>query len=449
MPESKTGQVRVRPFALSSLRPSPENDRLYRRVRAEDPGIIDLARSIRENGVAQPLIVTADHFIVSGHRRYSAAALAGLLSVPAVVLDKRRDEFTDDEYLKLLREHNRQRDKSFAEQVREAVVDADPTVSLAELDAENDRRQRKMIDGQAVELDGYRGRPDISAAKRPMLDAAVRVVMGWRSTWPVSVRRVHYGLLNAPPLKHASKPGSRYRNDAASYKDLCDLLCRARLSGDVPMHAIDDETRPVDVWAVHAGVGGYCRDELDKLFGCYQRDLQQSQRRHIEIVGEKNTVGSILRPIAGQYRIPLTICRGYSSLPPRANMVERFKASGKEELVLLVASDFDPEGEDIPAAFAQSLRDDFGVSGVEAFKVALTAEQVRRFDLPAITKAKRSSSRHGKFQKINGDHAYELEALTPSSCRMRCGRRSTPSWTWRRSTPSAGPSAGTRGDCNS
>lgn len=98
----------------------------------------------------------------------------------------------------------------------------------------------------------------------------------------------------------------------------------------------------------------------------------QSQPNHIEIVGEKNTIQGVLRPVAMDYTIPYTIGGGYSSLPPRYAMAQRFKKSGKEQLVLLVLSDFDPEGEDIAEGFARSMRDDFKIKLVFPVKVALT-----------------------------------------------------------------------------
>jgi hypothetical protein len=49
--------------------------------------------------------------------------------------------------------------------------------------------------------------------------------------------------------------------------------------------------------------------------------------------------------------------------------------SGKDKLLLLVVSDFDPEGDDIPESFAKLMRDDFGIDNVEAIKVALTYQQ--------------------------------------------------------------------------
>ena len=64
--------------SLESIQPSPENDLIYRPVDETDPEFIELAASIREHGILEPLIVTADEYIVSGHRRHAAAKLAGL-----------------------------------------------------------------------------------------------------------------------------------------------------------------------------------------------------------------------------------------------------------------------------------------------------------------------------------------------------------------------------------
>jgi ParB family chromosome partitioning protein len=59
-----------------------------RQPRQDMGGLDDLAASIREYGIIQPLIVSpaADRFlIIAGHRRHCAARLAGLMRVPAVV----------------------------------------------------------------------------------------------------------------------------------------------------------------------------------------------------------------------------------------------------------------------------------------------------------------------------------------------------------------------------
>src|SRR5262249_35424110 len=166
-------------------------------------------------------------------------------------------------------------------------------------------------------------------------------------------------------------------------------------------------------WDVYRSVAPYLRRQLDGLFKGYYRDLQQSQPNHIEIIGEKNTIEGVLRPVAMEYTIPYTIGRGYTSLPLRYEMVQRFKRSGKDNLVLLVLSDFGPEGEDVGHSFARSLRDDFGVKNIAPIKVALTANQVRDLGLPPKMKAKEKSSRYEKFVERHGDDVFELEAIRP------------------------------------
>jgi hypothetical protein len=94
-------------------------------------------------------------------------------------------------------------------------------------------------------------------------------------------------------------------------------------------------------------------------------------------------------------------------------MVNRFKRTGKRRLVLLIVSDFDPEGEDIAHSFARSLRDDFDVTSIHPIKVALTREQVAEMRLPPQMKAKEGSSRRKKFVERNGDDVFELEAIPP------------------------------------
>jgi ParB-like nuclease domain len=106
---------------VATLKPSPENERIYRPVY-DDPDINRLMESIRTNGLFVPLIITKDNFVVSGHRRLSALKRLKKVWVPCQVLPVRRDSMTADEFVTLLREHNRQRHKSVAEQVREELI---------------------------------------------------------------------------------------------------------------------------------------------------------------------------------------------------------------------------------------------------------------------------------------------------------------------------------------
>jgi ParB-like chromosome segregation protein Spo0J len=371
-----------------------------------------LAQSIKDFGLKESLVLTSDLYVLSGHRRRVAAKLAGLESVPCRV-----EEFdaNDERVAGLLTSYNRQRVKTSDAIEREELVLTNPEEAHRCLTEH--RRQRSVAGLQDVATIpiGYRKRrAKISDAKTPFLNAIIKVLNNYKKFWPLTDRQMHYALLNDPPLIHASKPDSSYANNQKCYKRLCDLLTRARLEGDIPFHCLHDPTRPVTVWNLPQSIAPFIRKEVDGFLKEYYRDLLQSQPNHVEIIGEKNTIEGILRPVAMNFTIPYTIGRGYLSLPPRWNMAERFRKSGKDKLVLLVLSDFDPEGEDIAESFARSMRDDFKIYSIFPVKVALTSDQVRDTELPPQMKAKEDSSRRKKFVDRHGDDVYELEAIPPA-----------------------------------
>ena len=394
------------------IRPSPENDKLYKPVDPNDPSIIDLAESIRRDGLLEPIVITHDFYVVSGHRRLAACRLAGLEFVHCRVLEFDRSN-DPDRFVKLLREHNRQRVKSFDEQIREAVIDADPDEARTEL--EDYRREKSKVGHEPLLMNDTRQRKEISVAKSAFVAAIDEVLDGLADFGAVSDRQIHYGLLNNPPLMHASKPNSRYCNDQRSYKSLVELLARMRVSGMIPFEAITDETRPVTNWKTYPEPGAFVTSEVDGFLKGYYRDLQQSQPNHIEVLVEKNTVAGLIRSVCAEFRVPMTSGRGFCSLPPRYDMAKRFEKSGKSKLILLAVTDLDPDGESIAETFARSMRDDFGIKSIHPIKVALTYPQVGQYNLPACMEAKVSSSRCKSFVEKYGRNVWELEALPPAT----------------------------------
>jgi ParB family transcriptional regulator, chromosome partitioning protein len=79
----------TRKAPIEFLRPNPRNPR----KRYDDAELDDLAASIRERGVIQPVVVraiprVADAFeIIAGERRWRAAQRAGLHEIPIIVVD--------------------------------------------------------------------------------------------------------------------------------------------------------------------------------------------------------------------------------------------------------------------------------------------------------------------------------------------------------------------------
>ncbi len=404
---------------LSAIRPSPENNDVYGELSLSDPDVANLLASIRASGLLEPLRISKDNYLISGHRRRFCALLAGLETVP-VIRDPISYANDREAFLRLLIEANSQRKKTSGMLLREAVMKIDPEQAVDELRQERQDAadERQFGDSEWVSPKNIRGRRKISAASMPFLEAALRVIEEHEEFWPLSVRQIHYRLLGPnAPLKHAAKPDSTYANDAKSYRTLCDLLARGRVEGRVPWQAIDDETRPEMVNNHFWNTGQFFEQEISSFLRGYTRNRQQSQSSHIEIIAEKLTVKTILESVAARYSVPLTINRGMSGPTVKKKIADRFWRSGKERLILLVLSDLDPAGD----AIAQDIRDaferDFGIDEdrLETYKVALTIDQVEAQALAPSMEAKEHSPTYDAFVDRYGiTDAYELEALEPA-----------------------------------
>ncbi len=397
---------------IDDIQMSPENELLYKPIDPYDSKVIELSESIEEHGVLEPIVLTLDYYIVSGHRRYVASKEIFNDTIPARFIDYYHD---DPNLEKLLIEFNNQRVKSFDEILRESVVKISKEEAHKELIDYRVKKSNVIHDLKTIGLRELKERSKISSAKDDFLYHIKKVIdEDLEDYHPLSDRQIHYALLNYQFLKHTKKPDSVYKNDLASYKSLCDLLTRARLEEIISFYCISDSTRPTASSFGSGSVDGFFRRNYEYFLKGYHRDYLQSQPNKIEIIGEKLTIKSIIGRVSREYCVPYMIGRGFSSLDPRYNMFQRFQESGKEKLILLFLSDFDPEGEEIAHSFGRSMRDDFGIENIELIKVAITEAQIKEYKLPAMMKAKKKSSNYKKFNEKYGDDVFELEALKPN-----------------------------------
>jgi ParB/RepB/Spo0J family partition protein len=97
-------------LALGALAPSPTAVQAKRRKRYDKTALAELASSIQQSGVLQPIVarsLDAEHYeIVAGERRWLSAKAAGLPTIPAVVRS-----LTDGEVLTVQLVENLQREE--------------------------------------------------------------------------------------------------------------------------------------------------------------------------------------------------------------------------------------------------------------------------------------------------------------------------------------------------
>lgn len=397
------------------VHPSPENDEIYGAIE-HDEQMTALVSSIEDRGLEEPIIVTADNFILSGHRRYHACGQLGFRKIPVRRKPFRRNECED--FHRLLTEYNPQRIKRTSTLLKEALLrtrDADPAQLLFD-----HRRASVEVDAEFTEVAGVKTVPHVSEKKRGFLQAAQIVISDLKKFWPLSIRQIHYRLLNDPPLISEPKRSKfdpehyRYRNDKTSYDALVELLRQARYSGEVSMACIDDATRPRFVPDGFHSVSHFIEQEVSGFLTGYHRSPQLDQPRHIEVLGEKNTLMQILKPVCGDYYVPMTLGRGYASIPVWRDMAARFRQSGKDAFTLIIASDYDPEGFDLADDAVRSLRDCFDVD-VDYHRIGVNRDQIDALELAEdFNPAKETSSRLKSFiERTGGRATWELEALSP------------------------------------
>lgn len=75
---------RLEELAIDTVTPDPDQPRRF----FDEKALLELSKSIKEHGVVQPIVVTAEgkkYMIVAGERRFRAAQMAGLDRIPAIV----------------------------------------------------------------------------------------------------------------------------------------------------------------------------------------------------------------------------------------------------------------------------------------------------------------------------------------------------------------------------
>ena len=405
---------------ITSIKPSPENDNVYGQVGSEDGGLDALVESIRERGLAEPLILTADGYILSGHRRFEACERLGMHEIPCRVEDIRRQGNPD--FMRALVAYNPQRVKSVGALFREAILRDSVTLE----DTQDAIRRvastyHPTVQPEYIRVEGEKLVEPIGSNRQEFLAAVQKVVGEMRGYWPLSLRQIHYRLLNDPPLKLTPQRSRfdvdekyRYRNDRASYDALSRLSVSARYLGKIPFYSIDDPTRTFEYHSGFENVSEFLESEMTNFLLGYHRNKQQSQPNHIEVLVEKNTLLNIVRSRCHDYYVPLTNGRGFAGPSIWRKMSERFEESDKEQMVLLIVSDFDPEGLELADDAIRSLRDLWDVP-IEYHRVAVTSGRIDELGLHSdFNPAKESSSRYERFvERTGSNRTWECESLEP------------------------------------
>lgn len=397
----KTSEIKT-PLINDSLYQAPSEDRL-----------ISLANDIKVNGLINPIRVSKDLFIYDGNTRLKALKILGYNEIEVIVNE---DLLSDSEdFIRLLVSANNQRVKTDKELLQEIQI------SISPMEYE---KRRMVINGDFVNLDSIEGslkaNREISDIKDDLTKAIIEILIEYKQYRPLTVRAIHYILLDKNVLTNTKKKDSVYKNDRSSYSGLSNLLTKLRINKTIDYEWIRDDGRKLYTNRGFDSAKRYIDYEVNRMFKNYYRDLQQSQKAYNIIFCEKETLRPILEKLTIKYGIPIAFIKGGSSLTIRHNFINDWQNSGSKRIInAMVLSDFDPAGYRIKDTLIGSLQSDFknelkGIA-LNAFHIGITPKQIAKYNLHSDLDAKESDKNFIHFVNVtNSLKAYELDSLKPN-----------------------------------
>lgn len=217
----------------------------------------------------------------------------------------------------------------------------------------------------------------------------------------LTLRQLYYQLVSRDVIP----------NKQVEYTRLSNILKKGRMAGIVDWDAIEDRIRKPQLPYWVSGINDAMEDTIEQ----YRLNRMKGQNHYIEVWVEKDALSSILSRVTRKYGIRLMVNRGYSSISAMYDAYGRFDYWGEDkELTILYFGDHDPSGLDI-----DMIRDigkrmyDFDGMDVDVVPVALTMEQIRKFN-PPPNPTKVSDPRADWYISEWGHTSWELDALPPN-----------------------------------
>lgn len=205
-------------------------------------------------------------------------------------------------------------------------------------------------------------------------------------------------------------------NTVNNYKNLTGLITDARYAGLVDWDAVEDRGRVPSTPSQWKDVGGL----VESALRAYRLPRWDGQENYVELWVEKQALAGVLAPIANRFHVTLMVNKGYSSSSAMKESADRMIEGAfdhtastpfPKEVVLFYLGDHDPSGEDMMRDVRDRLLE-FGVEDLRVQKLALTMEQIRKWNPPPNPAKITDSRARGYIQKY-GNQSWELDALPP------------------------------------
>lgn len=204
-------------------------------------------------------------------------------------------------------------------------------------------------------------------------------------------------------------------NTKSAYKRLSEVIAKARYEKKFPIHLIRDVTRSSTyLEKSEAYPSELSEEQLRSLiesvisnYSTYSLNPWIDQPKRVLILVEKEAQYELVKKVVyegfefGVYKVVFS--RGYDSATDMIKLAEEVKSINNrgQKAVLLIITDFDPSGEDIARDYVDRLRYIEPSLNFEAEKVAVTREQIEKFNLPCTPESQE------ELEKLKRDPRYK------------------------------------------
>jgi hypothetical protein len=234
-------------------------------------------------------------------------------------------------------------------------------------------------------------------AKSKRLLADVEAVLeSFAKHLPLTVRQVFYRLVAT----------TGYPKTETAYKNLGEMLVRARRAGLIPWEAIRDDgfhRREGSWW----GRPQELLDAFSSTIDRFRLDRQSGQLRRVVVWCEAGGMVPQLERACSDYSVPVFSSGGFDSVTVKHDIAKQFAEMG--DVLVLHIGDHDPSGVHVFGSLDGDIRSFLERMGgtAEFVRLAVTPEQIAQHSLP--TSPPKPSDRRTFY----GD-TVQAEALSPA-----------------------------------
>lgn len=227
-----------------------------------------------------------------------------------------------------------------------------------------------------------------------LVDAIQGVLDEYRDLLPLTLRQVFYRLVVQGAI-------DKTEND---YSRLCEIANKARRAQLINMGDIrDDGFSRSEPAVMHSA------EQLVRLWGRdlsrRQIDRQSGQERRLVVWCEAGGMVPMLTTTAHKYGIPVVSSGGFDSLTSKHEMAVEL---GRSPCEVLHIGDYDASGVHVFSSLAEDVQAFTNGQAVRFTRIAVTAEQIARWDLP--TAPPKATDR----RKFDDTKTVQAEAIAPN-----------------------------------